>query len=69
MKWDRKPPACAETECASCEEGRCNALAVNDFWPRKCPFFKTREQVAKEKEYCEKRLADIRKENEEDYLC
>lgn len=56
-------PTCAAVECAACEEGHCIALIDNNFGKRKCPFFKAKEQAAKEKDYCEKRLADIRKGN------
>ena len=53
-------PTCYAAECASCVDGRCVVLLDNSFAERKCPFFKTREQVAKEKAYCEQRLRDIR---------
>lgn len=53
-------PACTVKECFACEEGHCLILTKNNF-DKKCPFFKTREQVAKEKEYCRNRMADIRK--------
>lgn len=63
MNITKEFPICAATDCANCEEGRCVALVDNNFGARKCPFFKTREQAAQEKDYCEKRLADIRKGN------
>ena len=66
MSYDKNLPTCAVEECAACEEGHCTILINNDFGTRKCPFFKTKEQAAKEKAYCEKRLADIRKGIEED---
>ena len=62
-------PACAEAECAACEQGYCTVLIDNDFGTRKCPFFKTREQAAKDKAYREKRLADIGIRKKEADLC
>ena len=57
-----KCPTCSVEECFACEEGLCIILNSNNFGERKCPFFKTREQVAEELAYCEKRMAnDIRK--------
>ena len=53
-------PACASVKCASCDDYRCLALTDNNFGKKKCPFFKTKEQVEKEKEYYKKRLDDIR---------
>ena len=53
-------PYCASLKCASCDDFRCLALSDNDFGTKKCPFFKTKEQVEQEKEYCRNRLADIR---------
>lgn len=66
MSYEKNLPNCVAEECAACEEGHCTILTSNDFGARKCPFFKTREQAAKEKAYCEKRLADMRRGNEED---
>lgn len=60
---EKEFPTCTAAECAACVEGHCNALTNNNFGERKCPFFKTKEQAAKEKDYCKKRLADIRKGN------
>lgn len=54
-----KFPKCDAAECAAYEKGRSIALIDNDFGERKCPFFKTKEQAAKEKQQCEKRLAEI----------
>lgn len=48
-------PTCDRAECAGCERGHCVLLTDNDFG-EDCPFFKTREQVAQELEYCRKRL-------------
>lgn len=59
-------PVCNVTECFGCDEGRCTVLIDNKFEGKKCPFFKTREQVAEEKAYCEKRLADIKRGNMEE---
>lgn len=53
-----KCPTCDRAECAGCEDGHCVILTENWF-TRDCPFFKTREQVAEEKAYCEKRKAEI----------
>lgn len=61
MKDLNKCPVCLTEECFGCEEGRCIVLTKKDFGGRKCPFFKTREQVAKEKEYCRQRMAELRK--------
>ncbi len=55
-----KSPACILEECAGWENGHCVCLVENNF-SGKCPFFKTREQVAKEKEYCNQRIAEILK--------
>ena len=56
-----KCPTCNVTECFACEEQHCIILTKKDFGTRKCPFFKTKEQVAEEKAYCRQRLADMRK--------
>lgn len=69
MNDGKKFPVCAVEKCAAWEGGYCTALTDNNFGVRKCPFFKTREQVAKEKEYCEKRLDEIKKGKQEDDLC
>ena len=63
----RKLPGCLVEECAMQKDGCCIALTDNNFGSRKCPFFKTEEQVAKE-EY-ENRLSNIRQGNQEDDLC
>ena len=54
-------PKCERAECACCAGGYCVVLTNNDF-NKDCPFFKTKEQVAKEQEYCQQRLAEIMKE-------
>lgn len=69
MKTLKTFPICKAAECAAYEGGRCIVLTDNDFGGRKCPFFKTREQVAKEKDICEKRLAEIGIGKQEDNLC
>ena len=56
----KNSPQCKKTECFGCEEGHCIILTEKKF-KKECPFFKTREQVAQEKEYCRERLANIRK--------
>ena len=48
-------PACARDDCFGCQYGHCIVLVRNSF-NKECPFFKTREQVAAEQEYCRKRL-------------
>ena len=58
----KNSPACNVEECFACEEQHCIILAKKNFGNRKCPFFKTREQVAKEKAYREERLANIEME-------
>lgn len=55
MKDMEKCPDCNRTECFGCEDGRCVVLIDNNFKKMKCPFFKTREQVKQEKEYCRER--------------
>ena len=59
-----KCPTCNKAECAGCEEGHCLILTKNDF-NKECPFFKTKEQVAEEREYCRKRMAELKKNMEE----
>ena len=55
-----KCPTCGKVECFGNEDGHCLVLSDNNFVNKECPFFKTREQVATEKEYCQNRLAEIR---------
>lgn len=66
MNVTKEFPTCAATECANCEKGQCIALTDNNFGTRRCPFFKTREQAAMEREQYEKRLAEIRIGKQED---
>ena len=54
-------PTCKVAECVGHDDGHCMMLTNNDFGQRKCPFFKTREQVAEEKVYFLNRMASIRK--------
>lgn len=57
-------PTCDKVECFGHDEGFCMVLIRNDF-AKECPFFKTKEQVAREREYCQMRMAELRvnKEN------
>lgn len=56
MKYEKKEcPTCGRSECFGCEDGHCLVLTDNEF-NKDCPFFKTREQVAEEQEYCRNRL-------------
>lgn len=57
-------PTCDKVECFAYCEGYCMVLTKNDFGSRRCLFFKTKEQVAEEKEYCAKRLDEIRGKKE-----
>lgn len=59
-------PVCNVTECFGHDEGRCVVLVDNNFNGRPCPFRKTKEQVEAEKEYCQNRLADIKRGNREE---
>ena len=52
-------PTCEKEDCFGYEEGHCIALDDSRF-KKGCPFFKTREQVAIEKEYCRKRVDELR---------
>ena len=54
-------PTCKVVECFGYDDGYCMTLTGNDFGDKECPFFKTREQVAEEREYCRKRMAELRK--------
>lgn len=57
-------PPCNVDECFACENGLCLILTSNDFGKRECPFFKTAEQVEREQEYCEMRMAVIKNKEE-----
>ena len=61
MRADANCPACRFTECAANDSERCVILISNYFGEKMCPFLKTKEQVAKEREYCRKRMAELRK--------
>ena len=62
-------PVCDKKECFACEEWNCLILTKNDFGNKECPFFKTKEQVEEEREYCRKRMNEIRINNKENELC
>ena len=53
-------PACDEVMCFACNGTQCTILDRKKFVNRRCPFFKTREQLEKEREYCRERMAKIR---------
>lgn len=63
MEYAKQIPDCTVAECFGCEEGKCVVLINNDFGERKCPFFKTNQQVEEEKAYCEERLEKILTKN------
>ena len=66
MVVDEKCPVCGREDCFACQDGHCVVLIKNDFGDRSCPFYKTNEQVAKEKEYVQHRLAKIIEQNTEE---
>lgn len=41
-------PDCDNRECFGNEGDKCRVLVDNNFGGRKCPFFKTREQIDRE---------------------
>lgn len=45
-----REPNCNREDCFACKHGKCVVLNKNNFGGRECPFFKSNEQVAKEKE-------------------
>lgn len=51
--------ACAKGDCFAYKDGGCSALTDSDFGKRKCPFFKTKEQVETEREAAEKRMRAV----------
>jgi len=51
---NKESPSCQRKECFGNENGRCRVLTANYKHP--CPFFKTREQIAEEKEKTKERL-------------
>lgn len=55
-------PVCNKTECFGCDDGHCIVLSKK-ITNKVCPFFKTREQVAEEKEYCRNRWQELEEEN------
>ena len=52
-------PTCDMDGCFGNEEGHCLVLDETKF-KNGCPFFKTREQVETEKEYCRRRVDELR---------
>lgn len=61
MRANPNCPACDVKECAANDSQHCVILIKKEFGARKCPFFKTKAQVAEEREYCQKRMAELRK--------
>ena len=49
-------PPCAEIACFACKNSYCTSLRDNDFGKHKCPFFKTENQLHKERKRCQRRL-------------
>ena len=49
MYRPKDAPMCGVEECFACENHYCMILNNNEFGYRMCPFFKTKEQVEKEK--------------------
>lgn len=68
MKDKKNYLTCEKVECFGCEEGHCIVLTDNSF-KKECPFFKTREQAAKERAYCKARMDEIRIKCKEEILC
>ena len=58
-------PFCDKKSCFACEDFSCRILTTNDFGKKECPFYKTNQQVEEEKEYCRKRMAELKKGMEE----
>lgn len=54
-------PPCGKKQdgCFACSDGRCTILTKTDFGERECPFFKTRAQVAEERNLRRQRLTDL----------
>ena len=50
---------CTENKCFAYKSGYCTSLQCSNFGDRKCPFYKTEDQLIKEKKRCEKRLDRI----------
>ena len=59
MEVNEKCPTCGRKDCFGNEEGYCLVLTENNFGNRSCPFYKTEEKVAEEKEYVKNRLAEL----------
>lgn len=64
MKESKTCPKCYRGDCFGCEGEHCIILTKNNFGNRECPFFKTEEQVEKEKAYCKERLENLKKDEE-----
>lgn len=52
-------PKCWCNQCFGYEDGKCLILSSNNFGGRKCPFYKTREQILAEEERAAKVLRDL----------
>lgn len=50
---------CNASACFAHKDGHCIALNDNDFGDKKCPFFKTKAQVEKERKKSEERLRKL----------
>ena len=50
MKNTKRCPVCDKARCFAYENGKCDLLTENNFGDQQCPFYKTKAQVAKEKE-------------------
>ena len=61
MKEIDNSQVCQVVECFACHESRCTVLIDNNFGGRRCPFFKTKEQVEGEDRHYNERLANIKK--------
>jgi len=49
-------PVCDRCDCHAWQNGRCMALADNDFGSRSCPFYKNRDVNREEQKRCMERL-------------
>lgn len=58
-------PVCDAVACFACNGTQCTILDRKKFKTERCPFFKTREQLEQEREYCRKRIAELRGNKEE----
>lgn len=55
---------CEKNECFAYKDGKCVALSDNQFGKRGCPFYKTNSQLAVQRVAVEKRLSEIRTNEE-----